>query len=330
MRNSTLSKVVFLGGNRFSEDGPLLEFASIRRKKNLEVFIISEKEHLNYPTKTYKSFRIAIEEMGFEYANIRTFNYRNLKPFISDESIIVSVNCHTILKSDVIDPMKGRIFNYHNSSLPEQRGAACHSWRIMQKINTSRLTFHHLTENVDEGEIIFEENIKYPKSARNLALTYAYMSKFEKKIFKKFLNFYDQRMTAAREISKETRRDFYWPRLNTEISGYVDWSWDISEIEAFCNAFDAPFGGASTFYGGKRVRLKDVEIDDKDIYFHPFQFGLIYRLRNNAVWIACRNGGLKVNNFVVENNIRLRVGKRFVTTEEQLILAKLGIKRKIR
>ena len=56
------------------------------------------------------------------------------------------------------------------------------------------------------------------------------------------------------------RRTFstYWPRLKTDINGWVDWSLKIDSIERFICAFDEPYSGAKTFLGNKTVSLKSV------------------------------------------------------------------------
>ena len=64
---------------------------------------------------------------------------------IEDENtIIISVNCHYIFKKEFINKVENKIFNYHNAAIPQQKGAACHSWRIMQGIRTCNLTFHKI------------------------------------------------------------------------------------------------------------------------------------------------------------------------------------------
>ena len=45
----------------------------------------------------------------------------------------------------------------------------------------------------------------------------------------------------------------YWPRLNTEIHAWINWTWPISDIESFCNAFSHPHSGAKTEINGTDV-----------------------------------------------------------------------------
>ena len=109
------------------------------------------------------------------------------------------------------------------------------------------------------------------------------------------------------------------------MNGFIDWTWSAQEIVRFCYAFDNPFGGASTYLDQERVRLKQVEIDDEVVKFHPFQYGLIYRISNNHVWIAAKDGGLKVGQILKPNLTVIRVGKRFVTDNLILMKAKMNL-----
>ena len=42
---------------------------------------------------------------------------------------------------------------------PSQRGAAWHSWRIMQDINKTRLTVHEVSSEIDKGNICIDKLI---------------------------------------------------------------------------------------------------------------------------------------------------------------------------
>ena len=313
-----ISKVIFIGANRYGEDGPLLDFVDVCRDKGIEVAVLTDHARTGYPTRTYGTFLQALRSRNVEHAVLDRLDVDAAKPYAGNGNYAVCVNCHWIVSPDVIDLFDGRIFNYHNSALPEQRGAACHSWRIMQGRSDSRLTVHELVPAVDEGRIVIEQELEYPSDCRNLEQSYAYLARFEGDFFGRFLDNSEER-TAQEEAAS-----FYWPRLNTEIHGFIDWSWQVTDIERFCAAFDRPFGGASSFLGGLRVRLRDVHADDLGAPFHPFQSGLIYRKQGNLIWVAAIGGGLQVRDFEIEGNIRLRVGMRLATPPDRLHLARLG------
>ena len=115
---------------------------------------------------------------------------------------------------------------------------------------------------------------------------------------------------------------FYWPKLNTDKHGFIDWSWTAIQIMRFCNAFDDPFKGASTFFLGNHVRLMKTSVDDLKTIFHPYQSGIIYRKLSGSIWIATCKGGLKVDKVTGVEYNKLKLGKRFQTPFDVLEQAK--------
>jgi len=313
-----VNKIIFIGGNRYNEDGPLLHFIDICREQAIGVFLITDKQRINYPTKSYGTFKNALIKKNIKYKVVDNLKINLIKNIFNIGDHIISVNCQWIIKKDIICHANGKIYNYHGASLPEQRGAACHSWRIMQGITNSRLTFHELTTEIDKGEIICEKNIKFPLKCNNLEKSYKYLETFEGEFFSEFLE-----IDKVYCKNQKDDKSYYWPRLNTEEQGFIDWSWRAKDIVRFCNAFDKPFAGASTFYNSYRIMLRDVSVDDTDTYFHPFQAGLLYRKNNNCIWIAANGGGIKVMDVINESNAKLNVGKRFFTPQNNLLQALL-------
>ena len=78
----------------------------------------------------------------------------------------------------------------------------------------------------------------------------------------------------------------YWPRLSTEINGYIDWNMSTSNIIKFINAFDDPYEGCKTFLNKKVVYFKSVEIYKIEKNYHPFQKGLVFRINEKGIFIA--------------------------------------------
>ncbi len=308
-----IKKVIFLGGNRFNENGPMTSFIEICEKKNIETLVLSRNSRLEYPINSEQTLREYLQDLSINYIENDDVSLDLLKNHINDDTIIFSVNCETIIRSDLIDFIPNRIFNYHNASLPSQKGASSHSWRIMQDNKLTHLTIHRLTEEIDSGEIILEKEVTFPNSIKNLKETYSHIEKEEINLFNDFIKSYENGLSKKAK-SIENKKSFYWPRLDTNKDGFINWHWSAKQIVDFCNAFDEPFGGASSYISGSRVRFKNVQTDDENVYFHPFQFGLVYRKNNNAIWIACKEGGIKVNRIITEDGKKIKLGDRFCNT----------------
>ena len=312
---SKIKKIIFIGGNRFKEDGPLLEFIDYCIKSNIDCDVISDQERSVYPTESMGTLAECLNERGIKLISIDKLSVEILRNYEGKDTLIFCVNCKWILSSEMINMFPGRVFNYHNSALPEQRGAACHSWRLMQSIKFTRLTIHEVSPEIDKGKVYIEAKLEFDKSISNLAQSYRFISSKEVELFSNFLK------GDCKPLDQLEGGSYYWPKLSTEVNGYIDWSWSAKEIVAFCNAFDRPFDGASTFLMGSRVRLCNVMIADRGYSFHPFQAGLIYRVSESDIYIATRQGGICVKELKHNKNINIREGLRFVTPADVLFSA---------
>ncbi|MBI3021857.1 MAG: hypothetical protein HYY59_07660 [Candidatus Omnitrophica bacterium] len=103
-------------------------------------------------------------------------------------------------------------------------------------------------------------------------------------------------------------------------------SWSLRDIEAFIDAFDEPYAGASTFLNGVRVRLRRATAESLDGAFHPFQTGLVYRKSQDRLFIAATEGSLVVGEVLSDEGTNIlqqvRVGDRFYSPSEYLEGAK--------
>ena len=97
-----------------------------------------------------------------------------------------------------------------------------------------------------------------------------------------------------------------WSKKNS----YVNWHWTSKEILRFCNAFDKPFKGITAKYNRSKILLTSAKLVDRNINFHPFQYGMIYRKNNNRVFIATGEGGIsfRLNNYDLD---KVKLGFKF-------------------
>ncbi len=314
-----ISKIIFIGGNRFNEDGPFLSFASECHKQSIDFILLVDPQRVNYPTKSMGIFKDALIKNNINFEIIDGIKESIINKHLSKNTIIFSVHCRWIIPKKIIQKMPNKVFNYHNLSLPKQRGAAGHSWRLMQGIAESELNIHYVTPDLDKGNIILRKKIKFPKSSTNLEKCYNYISKHEQILFKNFLS-----EKSWLNIKQQELESFYWPRLDTAKNGYIDWNWSARDIMHFCNAFDKPFDGASTYINNKRVFVTNAETADNNATFHPYQSGLIYRIYEDYLYVATIKGGLKFKlNKNKSNDIKIKLGDRFITPLDKLYSAKI-------
>lgn len=265
---------------------------------------------------------------------LKTFLYENDIDFIVSEDVNkdprivqcidsstlgISVGAPWIFKDELINRFSGKLINSHGARLPQNRGGGGFSWRILRDDRLGYSVIHQLNTGLDTGAIVSYSEYYFPHSCRVPVDYEKYSHEKNMQLFKEFISGIESGIDFS-PIGQPEYLSSYWPRLSTEIHGYIDWSWDLKDIERFICAFDDPYIGATTYINNNKVRLKACMSGTSDGYFHPFQRGIIYRISNGTFFIATPGGSLIVNDVrdEFENDFRdkLRVGDRFYTPSE--------------
>lgn len=299
--NLKIDSLVVIGGNIYDQEFPIQNILESIKKYKINIFIITDKSRLAYPNKRFKNFEIFLKKKKLSYKVFNKYNSMSeflKKKFDNKKTLILSVNCKWRIKNDIIDKFT-HLFNYHNAELPSQRGAACHSWGLMMNKKVSSLNIHKVREEFDVGNIVLSKKYSFKKSVSNLKSVYQKIEKVEKVFFKNFFEKFFYRKLKNKK--QEETKSFYWPKLNQQKDAYIHWKWTSNEIKIFCDAFDLPFKGAIARYNRSKILLRDAMISDKNIVFHPFQYGMIYRKIKNRIYVATSTGGisfkLDINDF---------------------------------
>ncbi|NQU71020.1 MAG: hypothetical protein HQ514_10750 [Rhodospirillales bacterium] len=268
-----MKKLILIGGNRDGQSGPLRSFAQMAQARGIAVEVVSEPWHLAMAAKDGVTLEAALNEAAIPLRCLEKISAESFKDQACEDSVCLLVNAIWFIKQDIIDLFPGRIFNYHNALLPQERGAAAYSWKILSGTRMGGLSIHEVVEELDQGRVVFAHAVEFPDSARHSMDFYKHIEAIEPQFFSDFLTHLEAATLPEKRLQDEAL-SLYWPRLNSDVHGYIDWNWQARDIEAFSNAFDEPHPGASSFLDGVRFRLKGCCLSDESIDFHPFQAGI--------------------------------------------------------
>lgn len=222
---------------------------------------------------------------------------------------------------EVIDLFNGKLYNLHSLPLPIYRGGASFSWQILNQSKIGTCLIHQVNEYYDEGKIAGYESFRYSQAVK-IPLHYENELLERNKQF--IINFIDQ-LLDGKDLELTGQPHYlstYFPRLNTDVHGFINWGWNNKEIHNFICAFDMPYKGASTFYRGKRVHIRNVDTDLSDGNFHSFLSGLIYRKEKSELYVASPGGSLVIKEINTEGGDsifnEIVLGDRFYTPTEKL------------
>ena len=96
---SRIKRIVFIGGNRFKENGPLLNFIDVCIDSNIDCVVISDQDRSLYPTSSLGNFSESLEIKQIDLLSIDKLSVDILKNYEDDEWFKQNVLQDTELKN---------------------------------------------------------------------------------------------------------------------------------------------------------------------------------------------------------------------------------------
>jgi methionyl-tRNA formyltransferase len=318
MNFDSIQSFVFFGG------GPVLRAVLTDAKKWREpVYVITShwQAEERYKNTSFKEF---LRSHHISYSIAETLDDASVQKRIEPGTLGVSISACWIFNKDFIARFKGRLINIHGTPLPRYGGGGGASWPLMQGSREGGATVHFIDGGIDTGDVLASLSFKYPAACTTPLSCDEYALKRKALLLSDFL----KKVRAKRVFTVRTQdaaKSTYWPRLATDIHGFIDWNWQAKDIQRFISAFDEPYGGASTFVGNSKVRLKNCHVGRSKERFHPFQWGLVYRIDAVGHHVACNGGTLTVKTITHDGGTILapKLGDRLYTPQKFLEEAKL-------
>lgn len=287
-----MKNFLIFGSNRLNENNPIGEFIKILKQKKINYHLITEQRKLNIKSANNLSFKEFLKKKNIKYSVEKKISINKIRKYINKNTVAISFNSTWKFKNDLIKLLKKNFYNYHCADLPSQKGAGCISWNILRDIYQTSLNFHLVTEEYDSGDIALRKIINLPKKNINYPSDYLnYLSKYENFFF---LNFVNKIMKDKIKLQKQYGNSFYWPRLNAEKDGRIDWSYNGDDIVKFIKAFSHPYSGAYTFIKNLKCKIYEAKFY-KSKKFHPYQNGIVFRVEKNFIYVANTKGVIKID-----------------------------------
>jgi len=319
-----INHIIIFGGSRLAAE--LAKEISEDNDYALDIFTCDRQlNDVIYPNgTTLKQFFERYEIPFFSPEDIS--RDPNIQGLISENSLGLGLGEAWSFPKKLIDQFQGRLLDFMGIRLPQYRGGAHYTWQILQgnRIGCCNLQIinEFMVQGVfDSGEIVKSQEYFFPPSARIPEEYFEHAVVREIAFIREFLD----EVRKGREFELTIVQENFsthFPRLNTLRHGFINWTWNTEEIERFICAFDNPYAGASTLVDGQRVYLKNCHVEYCDGPFHPFQSGLVYRKKKNALFVATRGGTMVVKRALDEKGSdileNIAVGQRFHTPKHYL------------
>ena len=311
----TKYKIIFFGGDRLLENGPLSKLSLFLKKKKIKFLIITDHLHLKKKVNNNLIFKNILQKHNYDFICVKKLNFDLLKNYVNKETIGFSINSIWKFNEEIISLFKGRLYNYHAADLPTERGAGNITWRIlMKKKKNISINIHEVAKEYDTGCILKSKKISIPSNKKLPFQQLLIIKKIEKSFLENFLtdSVNKKRFPKIKQLNDNS---FYWPRINSDIDGLINWSWKADQIVDFIRGFSRPYNGAFTFLYRKKIRIFNAEKIKLKEKFHPFQNGIVFREHNKFIYIAAEKYALKVSLSDIEGIDKTKyhfLGKRFL------------------
>lgn len=306
-----MTNFVIFGSNRIKENAPIDYLVKTLKKKKIKFLIVVDPKKLNQQCLNNLTFKKYLKNNQIKYISQKKLNLKKISKIVTNDSIGISINATWKFGDDIIRLFKKKLFNYHNADLPTHKGAGCISWIIIRNIKKTSINIHQVNKFFDSGDILLRKEIIIPQKNLKSPLKYlAYLQKHEEFLLKRFV---DISLKKKFSLKKLKGPSFYWPRLNANVDGKINWNYKPAQIISFIRAFSHPYAGSFTKISNQKIRIFDAEFQYIKNKFHPFQNGIIFRTSKNFLFVANENGIIKINrnNIVYKNKIKF-LGKRFL------------------
>jgi methionyl-tRNA formyltransferase len=316
----SIKKFFFIGGGQL-----LFEAARHLKISTDNIFIFTSERHyhsiIHFDGQEIKFFE-ALRLIGVCCTLLHEFDSTShyFDEFDS-ESIMMTPSSEWIFRQNDIDRFGGRVVNIHGSYLPEMKGGGGVSWNALMGSEHGGVTIHMVDVGIDTGDILLQKKYDFPKNPICLE---QYTNLAEEENINAIISFLDGVMNGLtfERTSQDLNGGSYWPRLKTEIHGYINWTWPVDKIQKFIIAFGSPYSGAKSFVSDNPFNIMKSSILIDGFDYHPFQYGIIYKVASNDIFVAANGGSLIIHNINrpdgKEINMKKLLGNRFITPEEKL------------
>ena len=256
MKFGKIDNLIILGGSYIS-----IKFLNLLKKRGIKFNFYTSKRQLNDLMPNGISLKQNLLNYKFEFT--ATENINKCKKFIyslNKSYLILGFGQPWKLNNKLLKKVENKFLDFMGIPMPEYRGGAHYSWMILNNNFKGGCFLQNVNKNSiqgysDSGHYFMKLFYKYPK---NLSIPNDYFE-FSIKKEMNFLNNFISKLKNEKDFKlkkiTETKSSNF-PRLNTDINGFINWDYNIDELNRFINAFSNPYRGASTFYKNKRVYLK--------------------------------------------------------------------------
>jgi methionyl-tRNA formyltransferase len=293
-------------------DRRAVNLCSLARKTGIDVAVVAGPRQLDETLSDGQSAAKAVKNINVDLIVRDSLTPDDPVLVGSGDTLVFSTSSPFIIRSWLIERFGGRVVNSHGTRLPEWRGGGGFSWQIMAGDRSGNSLVHLVTPGIDDGTVVFERSYVFPSESRRPIDYINHAEKMDRDFVCDFVTKVSEGFSFPLRAQDENIST-YFPRLNSERQGFIDWSWRGDAIERFILAFSTPYPGAKTLLRNKEVHIFDAHFLAGARPQHPFFVGLVVRLFSQRLHVIAEGGQLEIKLTDTLGLEQIKVGDRLHT-----------------
>ncbi len=267
---------------------------------------------LQFKESPVKKFALKHKLNLLQPANLKDDNFvKELKALKPELMVVVAFR---ILPEVVWKLPRFRTINLHASLLPEYRGAAPINWVIMRGERETGVTTFFIDNEIDKGNIIFQENTKIIENETAGELHDRLMDMGAKLVLKTVKCIESGIYPLIEQLNKTDKKQA--PKIYSK-DCKINWKKNIHEVHNFICGL-CPFPTPWTIINGKKLKIFKVS---KECILHSDKTGLIVSDNKTYLNITVEGGFINLLEVQLEGRKRMNVKDflRGVTIKDKTI-----------
>ena len=205
----------------------------------------------------YAPLREAAERHGIPLLETADINDGRAYELVTAEGVdlLVVAGWSQLVREPLLSACPLGAVGLHSTRLPEGRGRAALPWTIIKRLESSAVSMVYLDEAADEGDLIAQREFSI---SRRDDVTELYRKVTEINI--ELLAKYVPLVLAGQVVARQQPPGGSWWDKRRPEDGVIDWSSPASSVYDWVRALAAPYPGAFTFAGGRKLFVHSADL----------------------------------------------------------------------
>jgi methionyl-tRNA formyltransferase len=269
--------------------------------------LITLDESLAYKKARFVNLESKNFNDDFEVKKVKNLHDDSLieKIYSWNLDLLIEIGWSQKIPVSILNIPKAGTIGIHNSLLPAYQGGASLNWALIKDYSSWGCTLFHLEENIDAGEIIFQEsfNITDHDDINTLFLK---SDKLSIEMINRYLPL--ALKNSAPRIKQNPSEISKTPRRKPE-DGAICWQANNRTIFNLVRALKRPYPPAFSFLHGKKVLVNGASLEIKK----TARAGMITEITDSGIVVSTGSGSILLTEIEYEDGSSFvpKIGESF-------------------